>query len=115
MFSLNENLSYYLYPAYISMGKGIESLSELLRCEMGCNPFSGDVFLFFGRKRDTVKLLRWDRDGFILYQKRLEAGTFELPRFQRNKGMIRLRGEAFFLMMRGIPLRHLSFRKRFGL
>lgn len=115
MFSLSENLDYYLYPAYIPMGKGIESLSELLRAEMGCNPLSGDVFLFFGRKRDTVKLLRWDGDGFILYQKRLEAGTFELPRFQRSRGLYRLPGEMFFLMMRGIPLRSLALRKRFRL
>lgn len=113
MFSLSENLNYYLYPAYIPMGKGIESLSELLRCEPGCNPLSGDVFLFFGRKRDTVKLLRWDGDGFILYQKRLEIGTFELPRFQKNKGLYQLSREVFFLMMRGIPLRSATRRKRF--
>lgn len=115
MFGLNENLDYYLYPAYVGMGKGIESLSELLRREPGCNPLGGDVFLFFGRKRDTVKLLRWDKDGFILYQKRLEAGTFELPRFQRNKGLYRLPDGMFFLMMRGIPLRNLAFRRRFEL
>ena len=113
MFSLNENLNYYLYPGYIPMGKGLESLSELLRDMPDCNLFGGDVFLFFGKKRDTVKLLRWDKDGFILYQKRLEIGSFELPRFRKDRGLLQLQWETFFLMMRGIPLRKIAFRKRF--
>ena len=78
MFSLNEYISYYLYPRYIDMNKGIECLSELIRSQMNANPLSGDAFLFFGKKKDMVKVLRWDTDGFILYQKRLEEGTFEL-------------------------------------
>ena len=68
MFSLNENLNHYLYPGYVTMRKGIESLYELLIVQEGCNPLSGDVFLFFSKKKDTVKLLRWDKDGFILYE-----------------------------------------------
>lgn len=112
MFSLNENLTYYLYPRYIEMGKGIDSLCELLRSEPGCNPFDGDVFLFFGRKKDVVKILRFDRDGFFLLQKRLEAGTFELPYFEPEKGLQKLPWSTFFMIMDGIPLRSGAFRKR---
>lgn len=79
MFSLNESLHYYLYPYYINMGGGIEILSELVRNTKTGNPLSGDVYLFCGKKRDMIKLLRWQEDGFILYQKRLEDGTFEPP------------------------------------
>jgi transposase len=113
MFSLTDALKYYLYPRYIDMGKGVESLGELLRSEPGCNPLSGDAFLFFGRKRDAVKILRWDKDGFFLYYKRLEAGTFELPRFEPHKGLCELSYETFFLLLRGLPLRQISRRKRF--
>ena len=70
MFSLNESLTYYLYPRYMKMTGGIECLYELIRSEMGDNPLNGDVFLFFSKKRDQVKILRWESDGFILYQKR---------------------------------------------
>ena len=52
MFSLNEYISYYLYPRYIDMNKGIECLSELIRSQMNANPLSGDAFLFFGKKKD---------------------------------------------------------------
>jgi hypothetical protein len=113
MFSLTDSLCYYLYPSDIEMGKGVESLSELLRSEPGCNPLSGDAFLFFGRKKDAVKILRWDKDGFFLYYKRLEAGTFELPRFEPHKGLHKLSYETFFLLIRGLPLRRTSRRKRF--
>ena len=115
MFGLNENLNYYLYPRYISMGKGIESLCELLRAEPDCNPLTGDAFLFFGSKKDMVKILRWDNDGFILFQKRLEQGTFELPRFQPRKGLCKLPWEIFFMIVRGVPLRKTTLRKRFKL
>ena len=112
MFSLNESLVYYLYPHYIGMNKGIESLYELVRSEMGVNPLSGDVFLFFSKKRDMVKILRWESDGFILYHKRLEAGSFELPRFNPSQGLCELEWEMFFMIMRGIPLRAARLRKR---
>lgn len=115
MFSLNENLGYYLYPRYVGMNKGVESLCALLYGLESCDPLGGDAFLFFGRKRDEVKILRWDKDGFVLYQKRLAQGSFELPRFQPSKGLMKLQPEAFFMMMRGIPLRGATLRKRFRL
>ena len=113
MFSLNEYISYYLYPRYIDMNKGIECLSELIRSQMNANPLSGDAFLFFGKKKDMVKVLRWDTDGFILYQKRLEEGTFELPRFKSSQGLCKLEWEIFFMIMKGISPRSVLLRKRF--
>ena len=113
MFSLNESLTYYLYPRYMKMTGGIECLYELIRSEMGDNPLNGDVFLFFSKKRDQVMILRWESDGFILYQKRLELGTFELPRFKPGQGFNKLQWETFFMILRGIPLRTKLSRKRF--
>ncbi|MDB9151254.1 IS66 family insertion sequence element accessory protein TnpB [Parabacteroides distasonis] len=60
-----------------------------------------------------VKILHWDTDGFILYQKRLESGTFELPRFKPDEGLCKLQWETFFMIIRGIPLRSTRLRKRF--
>lgn len=112
MFSLNENLTYYLYPGYVNMGSGIECLCELIRSQMNTNPLSGDAFLFLGKKRDMVKILRWNNDGFILYQKRLEVGSFETPRFKPKEGLCKLKWETFFMIMGGIPLRSTTSRKR---
>ncbi len=55
MFSLNESLVYYLYPRYITTGKGIECLYELIRSQMGANPLNGDVYLFFSGKKGPSK------------------------------------------------------------
>ncbi|MGL5730306.1 MAG: IS66 family insertion sequence element accessory protein TnpB, partial [Bacteroidales bacterium] len=65
------------------MRKGINGLYNVVKGEMELSPVSGDVFIFFSKTRKTVKLLKWDDDGFILYQKRLEDGSFEVPRFNR--------------------------------
>lgn len=73
MFSLKESLVYYLYPRYITAGKGIECLYELIRSQMGADPLNGDVYLFFNKKRDLVKILHWDTDGFILDFQRFDT------------------------------------------
>lgn len=104
MFGLNESLHYYIYPHYVDMNKGMESLCELVRAEKKARLLSGDVFLFFPKRRDRVKILRWDTDGFILYNKRLEAGSFQLPRFRPEEGMNQLDWNTFFMIIRGIPL-----------
>jgi transposase len=113
MFGLNDTYSYYIYPHKINMTSGIEALSELVRNKCGGKFLNGDVYLFFGRQRSQIKILRWDKDGFILYQKRLEVGTFEVPRFKNQEGLIQIKWEAFFMIMRGIPLKNLRFRERF--
>jgi hypothetical protein len=65
------------------------------------NPLSGDAFLFFGRKRDAVKILRRDKDEFSLYYKRPEAGAFEL---EPHKGLCELSWETFFMIIKGASL-----------
>jgi len=67
------------------MNLGINGLSKLVSQELGFPLLNGDVFIFFGKNRQMVKLLCWDGDGFLLYQKRLERGTFELPRFNPSR------------------------------
>ncbi len=56
---------------------GIDRLAQLVRDEFGEEPLSGDIFCFFNKRRDQVKLLVWDRNGFWLMCKRLERGRFE--------------------------------------
>ena len=86
MFALTDGMHYYLCQHYVDMRKGMTGLYRLVKSDMSLSPVSGDVFVFFSRKRDMVKILRWDTDGFILYQKRLEEGTFEVPRFNPDTG-----------------------------
>lgn len=74
---------------------------------------SGEVFIFINRRRDRVKLLRWETGGFILYYKRLESGTFELPVFDKDSVSCQMRLTDLILMVEGISIEKSKRRKRF--
>ena len=87
MYSLTSANRYYLYQGFVRMNLGIDGLFNIIRSEMkGLSPISGVVFLFFGKNRQGVKILHWAGDGFLLYYKRLEGGSFELPTFNPDTG-----------------------------
>ena len=90
MFGLNDGMRYYVCQRYVRMNMGINGLYKLVSQEMDLPPLSGAVFIFFSKNRQQVKLLRWDTDGFTLYQKRLERGTFEIPYFNPQGRRIKL-------------------------
>jgi transposase len=91
------------------MRKGFDGLAGLVRNEMRSDPLSGDVFLFFNRRGNQVKLLQWDRDGFALYYKRLEKGTFELPK----NNEVKIDAEILSCILQGISLKYIRKRKRY--
>jgi transposase len=62
---------------------GFDRLAERVKAVIGENPQSGHLFVFRSRRGDRLKILVWDRDGFVLWYKRLEAGVFKLPRVER--------------------------------
>ena len=91
------------------MRYGIYSLSGLVRNELGENPLSGDVFVFIGKRGNQIRLLQWDRDGFALYIKRLERGTFEWPMGHGNT----ITSHQMTLLMEGVMLKTVRLRKRY--
>lgn len=91
------------------MRKGFDGLSGLVREGLSKDPLSGDVFIFFNKRRTHVKLLFWEGDGFSLYHKRLERGTYELP----STASVELRSEELMLILQGISLKSVRRRKRF--
>jgi hypothetical protein len=66
------------------MRKSFDGLCGLVRNVMGQDPMSGDVFIFIGTRKDAINLLHWEQGGFVLYCKRLEEGTFDLPQSGSN-------------------------------
>lgn len=97
----------------VNMRKGIDSLFNLIQSESPLSPMSGDVFVFFSKSRQSVKLLRWDTDGFLLYHKRLERGSFEMPRINPTTGYYELSWETISFIMSGVSLNSVRFRKRY--
>ena len=70
----------YLACGYTDLRRGIDGLAELVRQQFRLDPFSNTLFLFCGRKRDRIKALYWEGNGFLLLYKRLERGVYQWPR-----------------------------------
>lgn len=113
MLGLSSSNRYYLYGEPADLRKGFGGLSGLVRNGLGKDPLSGDVFVFINRRRDRMKLLVWDRTGFMLFYKMLEQGTFELPA-RRGTGCS-LSWRQLVLMLEGVELTSVRQRKRFSL
>lgn len=93
------------------MRKGIDSLCGMVRNELGKDPLSGELFVFFCRQRRRVKILLWDEDGFALYQKRLERGAFEMP--EGNTAHQNISAGQLNFILAGVNLKKVSHRPRY--
>lgn len=113
MFSLTTSFQYYLYREPTDMRKSFDGLSGLVQGQLERNPTSGEVFIFVNRRRNKVKLLRWEQGGFILYYKRLEAGTFDLPRFTRDAVSCQMSWPMLMLMIEGISIEKSKQKRRY--
>lgn len=112
MLSLSSGFHYFLYRGITDFRCGMDSLSGLVRRELEQDPLSGDIYIFFNRTRTQVKLLHFEGDGFALYQKRLERGTYEIPAVTQEKEL-RISAESLQLILQGIQLQSVRRRKRF--
>jgi len=103
----------YLCTSPTDMRKGFDTLAVLVRDGLGYDPLSGHLFLFVGRRRDRLKILYWDRDGYALWYKRLEKGTFRMPVAKPDAASIELKASELAMLLEGIDLRSIKRRKRF--
>jgi len=69
----------YIACGYTDMRRGIDGLAAIVQQNFQLNPFQNSLFLFCGRRRDRIKALYWEEDGFVLLYKRLEDGKFQWP------------------------------------
>ena len=70
----------YIAPGYTDLRRGIDVLAAIVQERFALDPFTNTLFLFCGRRKDRIKGLLWEGDGFLLLYKRLEAGSFQWPR-----------------------------------
>jgi len=105
---------YYLSRQAADMRKSYDGLSGLVRQGLGRDPLSGEVFIFLNRRRTMVKILVWDRSGFVLWCKRLEQRTFELPRSAVAGSSIVLSWEELVLILEGVSLGSVRRCKRYS-
>jgi len=113
LLSLPGNVQFFLYVGNADMRKTFEGLCGLVRNEIHQDPLSHHIYIFINRRGTQVKLLYWEGDGFAIYHKRLEAGTFERPAADKNERQVILTKIQLQLILQGIKLQDLSYRKRY--
>jgi transposase len=113
MLHLSSSCRYFLYTGVTDMRRHFDSLSGMVTSQMQQNVLSGDIFIFLNRRRNQIKLLLFEGDGFSIYHKRLEKGTYELP--QHEDGVsLSLSREQLLLILEGISLRSVKKRPRYA-
>ena len=103
---------YYLYDKPTDMRKSFNTLGAVVKTQMGLGLTSGAGFVFINRRKTHLKMLMWEGDGFSLYFKRLEVGTYEQVRGLEN---YQISYEKLVLMLQGIETEKITKRKRFSL
>ena len=106
MLTLPASVRVYLAAEPIDLRRGHDGLVAIVRSEWKLNPFDGHLFVFFGRRLDRVKILVWDRNGFVLYYKRLSQGRFRLPKIPADVTRVELDGTTLAMLLDGIDVKH---------
>jgi transposase len=94
----------YLCVAPTDLRKSYDTLALAVREHLGGDPLSGSWFVFRGKRGDRLKILYWDDDGYAIWQKRLEAGTFEFPKVTATTTSVEVRASDLALILGGIEL-----------
>lgn len=109
----SERLRYFVYRTGCDMRKGYDGLSGIVRNEYKMDPLNGDVFVFFSRQLNKIKVLHFQGDGFAIFSKRLERGTFEIPKVNSENNAIEISGDQLEFILKGIMLASVKKRMRY--
>lgn len=113
MFIQSATSTYLFYLGHTDMRKGFDSLSGIVTEQMRLNPLNNNIYVFVNRRRTQMKLLQWEGDGFSLYYKRLEKGTFELQVAQNNSCYISISLQQLQMIFQGVSIKRNYRHKRY--
>jgi transposase len=122
MLSVSRTTRVFLATRPTDMRKGFDGLFALVETVLQEDPFSGHLFVFRNQRRDRLKLLWWDRDGWAVFYKRLERGGYEFPTDRKrpsssaasdNSPRCEIRAEELALLLEGIDLASVKRRPRY--
>jgi transposase len=111
----NFSQSIYIATSPVDMRKSFDTLAAIVKNSFGKNPLDGTIFVFINRPADRLKILYWDRDGYALWYKRLEAGRFRIPAALTIDGesVVLISAAQLAMILEGIEPIVVKQRKRF--
>lgn len=114
MLTLPPSVKIYVASQPVDARKSFDGLAALVEAEFGLAPLSGHLFVFLNRRGHVAQMLFWDRSGFCIVKKRLEAGTFKLVRAgDEGSTHVEINSAELALMLEGIELTGARRRKRY--
>jgi transposase len=113
MIHLPASVRVYLATSPCDMRRGFDGLRALVTETLQLDAFGGHLFVFANRRRDRVKILYWDRDGFAVWAKRLEQGTYAMPFAEAPEVRREINAPELAALLSGIDLSQAQRRKRY--
>jgi transposase len=115
MLSIAAGTRIFVSAGATDMRKGFDGLQGIVTAVLEQDPLSGHLFLFVNRRRDKLKILYWDGDGLAIWYRRLEQGSFQMPKIADDQRSAEIRSDELTMLLRGIDLESVRRRKRFAL
>lgn len=114
MLSISPSIRIFVHALPTDMRKGFNGLCAIVSQAFGRDVLEGDYFVFLNRPRDRCKILYWDRDGLVVWAKRLERGNFQLPRRSDTASLaIEVDSVTLAMMIGGVDLDTVKRRQRY--
>lgn len=104
MLGLPPSVRIHFATSLVDMRNGIDGLRAIVESTLKQDPYKGHLFVFVGKSKDKVKILFWDRGGFVLYMKRLERGRFQLPAVNARTRHVEMEAAELAMLLDGIDL-----------
>lgn len=113
MLNIPRAVKIFLGLAPVDLRKGFDSLAALVETVLAQDPLSGQLFVFRNRRADRVKILYWDGDGYAIWYKRLESGTFRFPKPAEQTASLTVSAADLAMLLDGVDLTSVRRRPRY--
>ena len=114
MIHLSDRFRYLYYNGVTDMRKSFHGLAAIVTYQMQCDVLNGDIYIFISKRRNAIKLLRFEGDGFALFYKRLEKGTFETPAKDTKSEALLISDNELIFILKGVSLGRIKYRPRYS-
>jgi transposase len=111
--SFPTNVRLYLATEPVDLRRSYDGLSALVDGTFGKRAMSGDLFIFMNRRGNQIRILFWDRDGYVIMMKRLEEGTFRRARAADGKDLVEIDAGELAMLLEGIDAPTITRRRRY--
>ena len=112
MLGLPNGSKIFLCAQPVDFRRGFDGLSGIVESVFGMNVLDGHLFLFINRRQDRIKAFWWEPGGLILWYKRLEQGTFEVPRVTEDQTHVTIDATQLAMLIGGVPLASARTRRK---